>query len=336
MSDRQASPLRRMAGLTLALAATVAFVSPAFAERLRVSHQWSTNDVRHKIVEIVAEEVAAADVGLELQIFPNASLFGPNDQWQPLTRGQLDMAVLPLTYASGRHPEFNLTLMPGLVRNHEHAQRLNQSEFMAEIETIMNDAGVVTLVPGWLAGGFAAKDRCIVEPSDVQGLQFRAAGRAFEEMLAAAGASIASMPSSEIYSAMQTGVLDAVNTSSSSFVSFRLHEQVSCFTPPGDYALWFMYQPMIVSKRSWDRLNDAQRDALRAGAEKAMAFYSEEAAREDEAAVAVFRDAGVEIGTMTQEAFDAWKALAQESAYVSFVGSTPNGQRLLDLALSVE
>ncbi len=45
-------------------------------------------------------------------------------------------------------------------------------------------------------------------------------------MLAGAGASIASMASSEIYNAMQTGVLDAANTSSSSFVSYRIYEQV--------------------------------------------------------------------------------------------------------------
>ncbi len=62
----------------------------------------------------------------------------------------------------------------------------------------------------------------------------RAAGKAFEQMLARAGASIGSMASSEIYNAKQTGVLDTVNTSSSSFVSFRIHEQVKCYRPAGD------------------------------------------------------------------------------------------------------
>ena len=54
-------------------------------------------------------------------------------------------------------------------------------------------------------------------------------------MLAGAGASIASMASSEIYNAMQTGVLNAANTSSSSFVSYRIYEQVTCYTPR---AMW--------------------------------------------------------------------------------------------------
>jgi TRAP-type transport system periplasmic protein len=327
--------MKRPAALSLAATAlALAVAAPATAQTLRVSHQWSTNDIRHKIIEMVAEEVA--DDGIEFQIYPNASLFSPNEQWTPLTRGQVDGIVYPLAYAAGRHPEVNLTLMPGLVKNHEHAQRLNDSELMEEIETILNDNGVVTLVKGWLAGGFAAREGCIVRPEDVAGKQTRAAGQSFEEMLVGAGAAISSMPSSEVYSAMQTGVLDALNTSSASFVSFRLYEQVQCFTPPGDYALWFMYQPLLLSKQTWDGLSEEQQTALREAAEKAEAFYAEEAAKEDDEAVRVFEEAGVEIAYMTEEDYQAWMDLAQETAFANFVESTPNGQHLLDLALSVE
>lgn len=321
-----------LAGAALAVALTTG----AEAQTLRVSHQWSTSDIRHEIVEIVAREVAAADVGIDFQIFPSASLFSPNEQWTPLTRGQVDGIVYPLAYAAGRHPEVNLTLMPGLVKNHAHAERLNDSELMARLEQILNDNGVVTLVKGWLAGGFAARDKCIRRPEDVAGLQTRAAGQSFEEMLAGAGAAISSMPSSEVYSAMQTGVLDALNTSSSSFVSFRLYEQVACFTPPGDYALWFMYQPLLLSKRTWDGLSEAQQAALRAAAEVAEAHYAEQAALEDDEAVRVFEEAGVEIAYMTEDDYQAWLAVAQETAFAAFVESTPDGKELLDLALSIE
>jgi TRAP-type transport system periplasmic protein len=325
---------RRAAGTALALVLGTALAGSAAAQTLRISHQWSTNDIRHKIIEMVAEEVEGT--GLEFQIYPNASLFSPNEQWTPLTRGQVDGIVFPLAYAAGRHPEVNITLMPGLVRNHEHAQRLNDSEMMERIEEILNDNGVVTLVRGWLAGGFAGRDACIVRPEDIAGKQTRAAGQSFEEMLVGAGAAISSMPSSEVYSAMQTGVLDALNTSSASFVSFRLYEQVACFTPPGDYALWFMYQPLLISKRTWDGLSEEQQEALRDAAEKAEAFYAEEAAKEDAEAVEVFERAGVEIAYMTEDDYEAWMDLAQETAFANYVASAPNGQELLDMALSVE
>ena len=75
-------------------------------------------------------------------------------------------------------------------------------------------------------------------------------------MLAGAGASIASMASSQIYNAMQTGVLNAANTSS--FVSYRIYEQVKCYTPAGDVALWFIYQPLLMNKSAFEGLNAAQ------------------------------------------------------------------------------
>ncbi len=316
--------------------ATFALANAAQAAELRLSHQWSTQDIRHKVAQMVADEVAAADVGLDITIFPSASLFKAREQYNPLSRGQLDMTVLPLSYAGGQQPAYNLTLMPGLVKNHDHAARLNESPFMEKIEQIMAEDDVMVLVHGYLAGGFAGKDKCITSPDDIGGLQTRAAGKAFEQMLASAGASIASMASSEIYNAMQTGVLDAANTSSSSFVSYRIYEQVSCYTPASDVALWFMYQPLLMNKSTFDDLNDEQQQALMAASAKAEAFYLAEAKKEDAASVDVFREAGVEIANMTSEEFDAWRAVAQKSSYAEFINDLPDGQELLDLALAVE
>ena len=337
-----ATPVRRprRAGPTPTAAAVLALgalgTAAASAEELRLSHQWSTSDVRHRVAQMVADEVAAADVDLEITIFPSSALFKAREQYRPLSRGQLDMTVLPLSYAGGERPAYNLTLMPGLVKNHDHAARLNESEFMQRIEATMAEDDVMTLVHGYLAGGFAGKDKCITSPDDVAGLQTRAAGKAFEQMLAEAGASIASMASSEIYNAMQTGVLDAANTSSSSFESYRLYEQVGCYTPPGDVALWFMYQPLLINKRTFDDLSEEQQTALMDASKKAEAFYLEEAKAADAKAADTFREAGVEIAEMSPEDFEAWRAIAETSSYQAFVEEVPEGRELLDLALSVD
>lgn len=320
----------------VAATALLALGTMAQATELRLSHQWSNKDVRHQVAQIVADEVAAAGVDLDIKIFGSKSLFKPREQYKPLSRGQLDMTVLPLSYAGGQQPAFNLTLMPGLVKNHDHAARLSNSPFMEALEAKMAEDDVMVLVHGYLAGGFVGKDKCITKPEDVAGLQTRAAGKAFEQMLAGAGASIASMASSEIYNAMQTGVLTAANTSSSSFVSYRIYEQVSCYTPAGDVALWFMYQPLLMNKSTFEGLTDAQQEALLAAAAKAEAFYLEEAKKQDAASAKVFADAGVEIAEMSAEDFEAWRALAQETSYKAFVEEVPDGQALLDMALAVE
>jgi TRAP-type C4-dicarboxylate transport system substrate-binding protein len=308
----------------------------AHAEELRLSHQWSTSDVRHEVAQIVADEVAAAGVDLEITIFPSKSLFKPREQYQPLSRGQLDMTVFPLSYAGGQQPSFNLTLMPGLVKNHDHAARLSQSPFMEALEAKMAEDDVMVLVHGYLAGGFVGKNNCITHPDDVVGLQTRAAGKSFEQMLVGAGASITSMASSEIYSAMQTGVLDAANTSSSSFVSYRIFEQVKCYTPAADIALWFLYQPLLMNKSTFEALSSQQQAALLAAADKAEEHYLEQAKLQDAMSVDIFREAGVEIAEMTAEDFAAWQAIANETSYAAFVADVPGGQELLDLALAVE
>ena len=326
--------------LSLVVAAGLALsASLASAETvLRASHQFpgGKGDVRDEMVQLIAEEVKKADVGLTVQVYPGQSLFDAKEQWGAMVRGRLDMTALPLDYASGRHPEFSATLMPGLVRNHERAQRLNDSKFMDMIKKVINDAGVRVLSDAWLAGGFASNMRCITSPDTVEGQTMRAAGPAFDEMLAEAGASIASMPSSEIYTAMQTGVLDGANTSSGSFVSYRIYEQVTCLTAPGENALWFMYEPVLISEQSWDKLTPEQQDALAAAGQKAEEVFASKAAELDQKLVDVFRENGVEVISMSAEDYQAWLDIAKESSYKTFANNVPNGQALIDAALAVE
>jgi len=133
---------------------------------------------------------------------------------------------------------------------------MNVSPFMKDIKSILKQEGVVVLADAWFAGGFASKTKCITNPESAKGQVTRAGGSMYEEMLKGAGASIASMPSNEIYQGLQSGVLNSVNTSSESFVTFKIFEQVKCITPPGKFALWFMYQPILMSQKSFDKLNE--------------------------------------------------------------------------------
>lgn len=327
--------------LTLAAIGTaVLFTGSAAAEdmTLKASHQWpgGKGDIRDEMVQIIAREVEAANVGLKIQVYPGASLYKAYDQWGALTQGQLDLSAFPLDYASGRVPQFSATLMPGLVRNHERARRMNDSEFMDDIKKLIDESGVVAVSDAWLAGAFASKKQCITGPDSIKGQVTRAAGPAFEQMLTAAGASIASMPSSEIYTGMQTGVLDATNTSSGSFVSYRLYEQVTCLTAPGENALWFMYEPILMSKKTWEKMTPEQQGAVMAAGEKAEDYFFGEAKKVDQDMIDVYKKAGVEVVEMSREDYDAWLAVAQESSYKQFSADVPGGAELIEKALAVE
>lgn len=322
-----------------ATAISICVAGAAQAETvLKASHQFpgGKGDPRDEMVQIIAREVEKANVDLKIQVYPGSSLFKPTEQWGALTTGALDMSSFPLDYASGRHPQFSATLMPGLVGNFDRAERLNDSPFMASIKKVIEDAGVVVVADAWLSGAFASKKGCITSPDTVKGQVIRAAGPAFEQMLAAAGASIASMPSSEIYTGMQTGVLDATNTSSASFVSYRLYEQVKCLTAPGENALWFMYEPVLMSKKVYDSLTPEQQKAIMDAGKLSEEYFSAEIRKGDDKMVETFKGANVEVVQMSKADFDAWLSVAKESSYKKFAEEVPGGDKLIEEALAVQ
>jgi len=313
--------------------------SNSFAQiTLKASHQFpgGKGDARDEMMNLLAKEVEKANVGVKIQVYPGQSLYKAMEQYKPLVEGQLDLVSLPLDYAAGFVPEFSITLMPGLVKNHEHAQRINASPFMKDIKKMINDQGAIVLADAWFAGGFASKKTCVTNPDSMKGQVTRAAGPMFEEMLVGAGASISSMASSEVYQGLQTGVLTAVNTSSQSFVSFKLFEQVKCITPPGKYALWFMYQPVLMSKKSFDKLNPKQKEAILAAGKKAEQYITKESAKLDSEMEKVFKEKGVQIHQMTEADFNAWIALAKKTSYKKFAEKVKGGDQLIAKALAVK
>jgi TRAP-type C4-dicarboxylate transport system substrate-binding protein len=305
---------------------------------LRASHQFpgGRGDVRDDMVQMVAKEAKAANVGLDVQVYPGASLFKPNDQWNAIVNGQLDMTLFPLDYASGKVPVFSATLMPGLIRSQDRAKRVNDSQFMKDIRAEIEKRGAIVLSDAWFAGGVAAKGGCIVHPNDLKGKKLRAAGPTFANMWEAAGASIVSPPSNEIYNAFQSGVVNATDTSLGTFQSMRLYEVADCLTAPGTNALWFMYEPLLMSKKSFDRLDKKQQQVLIDAGKKAQAYYESKADAVNEEALKAFRDHGKKVVTLSDSDYNAWLDLARKSSYARFSQDVPNGKKLIDEALAVK
>jgi TRAP-type C4-dicarboxylate transport system substrate-binding protein len=325
----------------LAMLAAGAFAGAASAAdtvTLRASHQFpgGKGDVRDDMVQMIAKEVKAANVGVDIQVYPGASLFKPNDQWNAIVNGQLDITLFPLDYASGKVPSFSATLMPGLIRSQERAKRINGSQFMKDIRDEIEKKGGLVLSDAWFAGGVAATGGCIVHPDDLKGKKLRAAGPTFANMWEAAGASIVSPPSNEIYNAFQSGVVNATDTSLGTFYSQRLYEVTDCLTAPGENALWFMYEPVIMSKKTFNRLNKQQQQALLEAGKKAQAYYEGKAEAVNEEAIKAFRDHGKKVVTLSDADYKAWVDVAQKSSYKRFADDVPNGKKLIDEALAVK
>ncbi|MCL4746618.1 MAG: TRAP transporter substrate-binding protein DctP, partial [Burkholderiaceae bacterium] len=261
--------MRLLRTLALAAIATTLPLTAAFSQEIKISHQWKANvDGRDRAARVFVDEVVKADPGIKFRIYPATSLgIKPVAQLDALQNGTLEMAVFPMSYAVGKAPEFSIIIMPGTVPTLEHAMKLKGTPFHKKLQELAHANGIHIVTWWWTPGGFAAKDRDISGPASVNGMKLRAADPTFEVMLKAAGASVVSMPSTEIYPSLQSGVLSGTLTSAETFVSMRLYEQTRHATV-GGYNLWMLLQPLVMSKQHWDKLSAKQKQVFEAAADK--------------------------------------------------------------------
>ena len=326
------------------LAAPAILAAPrarAAARTLKISHQFpggtpEQGDFRDRLVRRFAAEVQKRTDGeLGFEIYPGSSLMKTVAQFSSLRRGALDMTLYPLAYAGGEVPEVNIGLMPCLVTTYEQGMAWKTQPIGQELTSVLDKRGVKIVTWVWQAGGIASRLTPVVQPDDVKGQKIRGGSREMDLMLKAAGGIISSVPSNEIYAAMQTGSLDAAVTSSTSIISFRLEEIAKDVTTGRNGSFWFMFEPLLMSKQVFDSLPAAQQKAITEVGTDMEAFGLQAAKADDEDLARVFAKAGVTVRDMDAGAIAKWKALAEGTAWKDFGDRNAACASLLKLAEAV-
>ncbi|MFP5411955.1 MAG: TRAP transporter substrate-binding protein DctP [Gammaproteobacteria bacterium] len=330
--------MKKLKLLAGALALAILPAVPVAAQEIKISHQWKANvDGRDRATRVFVDEVRKKDPNIKFRIYPAQSLgIKPVAQFEALQNGTLEMAVFPMSYAVGKAQEFSITIMPGTISNLDHAMRMKGTPFHQKLQALAHKHGVHIVTWWWTPGGFASKDRPIGGPDTVTGLKMRAADPTFELMLKEAGSSVINMPSSEIYPALQSGVLNATLTSAETFVSMRLYEQTNNATVGGDYNLWMLLQPLVMSKQHWDKLTPAQQKIFEEAANKSDEFFLGLQREATDKMKEAYEKAGAKVRQMTKEEFDAWLALAKKTSWPDFAAKSPEAKELLDALLAVK
>jgi len=178
----------------------------------------------------------------------------------------------------------------------------------------------------------ASRTKPVVDPDDAKGMKIRGGSREMDMMLKAAGAAVVTLPSNEIYAAMQTGAMEAALTSSTSLVSFRLEEVSKALTTARAGSYWFMLEPLMMSRAVFDRLpKDQQQLILAVGAE--MEAFALKSAREDDQQVAVvYQKANAKVVDMNPAALKKWQAIARSTAWKDYADRNASCAKLLQLA----
>ena len=337
-------PITRRATLGAVLAAPALLRAPsarAAAHTLKISHQFpggtaEQGDFRDRLVRRFAAEVQKrTDNELAFEIYPGSSLMKTVAQFSALRRGALDLSLYPLAYAGGEVPEVNIGLMPCLVTSYEQGLAWKRQAIGQELENVLDKRGVKVVTWLWQAGGTASRGAPVVQPDDVKGLKVRGGSREMDLMLKAAGGIISSVPSNEIYAAMQTGSLDAAVTSSTSLISFRLEEISKAVTTGRSGSFWFMFEPLLMSKQIFDGLPAAHQAAVTEVGTELEAFGLQAAKADDEDLARVYLKAGITARDMDPAALAKWRSVAQETAWKDFAARNAACAAMLKLAEAV-
>jgi len=302
------------------------FAARALAQdgTLKISHQFPSGtltegDFRDRLCRRFAADIEKRSNGaLKAAVYPGSSLMKTNSQFSAMRKGALDLSLVPLSYAGGEVPEVNIGLMPALVPSYEVGTAWKNAEVGKLLAKTLDDKGIVVVSWIWQGGGVASKNAPLVAPADAKGMKVRGGSREMDMMLKEAGASVISLPSNEIYAAMQTGAMEAAMTSSTSFISFKLEEIARHLTTARNKAYWFMFEPLMMSKAVFQKLPKAHQDLIMAvGAEQEK--FATDAARADDKTVAdVYAKAGAKCYDIDDATLRKWQAIAKATAWKDY------------------
>jgi len=309
--------------------------------KLKLSHQFpggtlDQGDFRDRLCRRFAREVEERSKGrLSFDIYPGSSLMKTNAQFGALRKGALDLSLLPLPYAGGEMAELNIALMPGLVTGYDQGAAWKTAPVGIELTRLLEEKGIKVLAWVWQGGGVASRGAPVVAPADVKGLKVRGGSREMDLVLKSAGAAVVSMPSDEIYAAMQTGAVDAALTSSTSLISFRLEELSKSLTTARDRTYWFMLEPLLMSKAVFDSLPPDLRMLVQTVGVEMESFGLAGARADDDAVAQIYAKGGAKVVDMGKSVVEQWREIARETAWKDYAARSPSCAKLLELALAV-
>ena len=311
------------------------------ATTLKISHQFpggtiDKGDFRDRLCRVFAAEVAKRSGGeIAAEIYPNSSLIKTNAQFAAMRKGALDISLYPMPYAGGELPETNIGLMPGLVSTYDQGLSWKTKPIGKALTDFLADKGIILLTWVWQAGGVASRSRPIVAPEDAKGLKVRGGSREMDMVLQTAGAAVLSVPSNELYAAMQTGACDAGITSSTSLISFRLEEVAKSLTSGAGASYWFMLEPLMMSKSIFDALPKNQQDIILAVGSELEAFGKKGAQDDDIEVARVYEKAGAKVSALDAATVGKWRDIARDTAWKDYAAKTATAANLLKLASDI-
>ncbi|MEP7206819.1 MAG: TRAP transporter substrate-binding protein DctP [Casimicrobiaceae bacterium] len=308
-------------------AAALAFAVNASAQTIvmRISHQVPPAHHMTKLLEGFAADVKNRTNGqVEVQLYGSEQLAKAAENFPAVARGTIEAAMSVNFQWGTTIPEMSATLIPYAMGDLEKIKRFPTSEARRFLDQKLEQRGVKSLA--WLyitrETIITSGKKAIVNLDDFKGVKIRGLNTLTDNALTAVGAAPSAMPGSEVYQALQSGVLDAGLTDVSAAYSRKYYEVQKYGTVGPIFTIYFH---MYVNPAWWNKLSPAHRQALEAAAAK----VEQEAITVTEAtAAAAVKDLqvkGMEIHVQTPQEQKTWAGAMRKPVVDAFVKSAPEG-----------
>ncbi len=261
--------------------------------------------------------------------FGSSQLGGDKEMIQKLKLGTLDMA-LPSTVMSSEVDLFGIFEMPYIVKDRAHMARIEKEIFWPRLEPEAEKKGL-TVLAVWENGirHITNSKRPIKVPADLKGIKLRVPeGKWRVKMFQAYGANPSPMKFSELFTALQTGVMDGEENPFTQIYSAKLQEVQKYLSLSGH-----VYTPayLTVGTKRWNELPPDVRKVLEETAKETQAYVYQSAAKDDLDLLGKLKAAGMQVNDVDQEAFVA----ASKPIYEEFGKEVPGAKELIDRAVSL-
>ncbi|MEM1362597.1 MAG: TRAP transporter substrate-binding protein [Pseudomonadota bacterium] len=312
-----------------ALAATTAIATPAFAqETLRFGHVGNPGSLFEASVDFFAACVNDATDAVQVETFGSSQLGRDQELLQKLKLNQVNFA-LPSSVMSSVDDTFGIFEMPYIIKDRDHMRRV-QGEMMDTFQGAANDNGYYII--GLAENGFrniTNNVRPINVPADLEGVKLRTPNGAWRvKMFQEYGANPTPMSFSDVFTALQTGVIDGQENPYAQIASAKFQEVQEYLSVTGH-----VYTPayILTSQRQWDSWPDDVKATLTECANSTQDFTYEKAAQLEEELLQVIIDAGVTVNEADKDAFIE----ASKPIYDAFAVEVDGGGEMIDKVLGL-
>ena len=308
-----------------------AIVRPALAQiEIKFGHVGEPNS----LFAVSAEEFARranAKLGnkAKVVVFGSSQLGGDKELLQKLKLGTVDIA-LPSTVMSSESDVFGVFEMPYLVKDRAHMGRIERELFWTQLAPEAEKKGLKILAV-WENGyrHVTNSKRPINVPADLQGIKLRVPeGKWRVKMFQAYGANPSPMKFSEVFTALQTGVMDGQENPFTQIYSAKFQEVQKYLSLTGH-----VYTPayVAVGAKKWATLPDDVRKVLEDTAKETQAFVYAAAEKDDTELLGKLKAAGMQVNTPNKDAFIA----ASKVVYDEFAKEVPSAKGVIDRAIAL-